>query len=363
VKQVCLLCERVAADSNLFCQEIYCPTEKSPLILGQGDWLGDIEIVNVVSVTRTATLYEAVQQKQKIFLKVAHPGQEHKERLQREAEFFNNMQGNLRFGHLLPQLLPPYTNTTLKRDVIGKSMVGNHLLYFFLFAHVDAESLRDLLMKNPQLWIQHVGWITQQLATAVGFLHSRQFLHLGLRPECMLIRFDQENIPRLLLVDLGVAATLRDFRSEWVKQMVPPAYTAPELLDPNYTADMRTDVYGVGQVLYEMLIGESMYVHNLQSDATVIEAVQHNKRVRMNRMEDVPQVAQIALSATAGLTEWENRPKDLRIVGRQLQDLFDAVPEEKKSRLPRRRTIYTAALALLVIVALIVFALLSPFGV
>lgn len=362
MKQVCLLCERVAADSNLFCQEIYCPTEKSPLILGQGDWLGEIEIVNVVSVTRTATLYEAMQQKEKVYLKVAHPGQEHKERLQREAEFFNNTQGNLRFGYLLPQLLPPYTNTTLRRDVIGKSMVGDHLLYFFLFAHVEAESLRDLLMKNPQLWVQHVGWITQQLSAVVGFLNSRQFLHFGLRPECILIRFDKENIPRLLLVDLGVAATLSDFHNNWIRQIVPPAYTAPELLDVNYQPDIRTDVYGVGQVLYEMLVGQAMYAHRYQSDTDVIEAVQNNQRIRMNRMEDVAPTAEIAINTTAGLAEWKNRPKDLRVVSRDLQRLFGGVPEEKKSRMPRRRTVYATAIALLAILILILVALFLPLG-
>jgi serine/threonine protein kinase len=241
-------------------------------------------------------------------------------------------------------------------------MVGEHLLYFFLFAYIEAEPLRDLLMKNPQLWIQHIGWITQQLTAAVGFLHSKQFLHFAVRPESILVRFDKENVPRIVLVDLGIATTMRDYQSTWVGQIVPPAYTAPELLDRNYQPDLRTDVYGVGQVLYEMLVGQSMYVHRLQSDAAVLEAVQNNRRIRMNRIEDVDDTAQIAINTTAGLSEWENRPKDLRTVGSKLQRIFGDVPEEKKSRLPRRRTIYAAALALLVIVILILVAIFFPLG-
>ncbi len=357
MKQVCLRCERVAADGNLFCQEIYCPTEKSPTTLGQGDWLGDIEIVTVVSISRTATLYEAVQQKQKLFLKVAHPGPVHKERLQREAAFLNSMQGNLRYGHLLPQLLPPYVNTTLSRDVIGKSMVGDHLLYFFLFTYIEGEPLRDLLMQNPQLWIQHIGWIAQQLTMVTGFLHSRQFLHFGLRPECLLIRFDGENIPRLLLIDLGIAATIRDFELGWAEAIVPPAYTAPELLGRYNQPDIRTDVYGVGQVLYELLIGQSMYTHRLQSDAEVAEAVRDQKSVRMNRMEDVADVAKIALDAVAGIDEFENRPKDMRALGKQLQTIFGNVPEEKTSRWPKKRTLYVIGGAILAILLLILIGL------
>lgn len=357
MKQVCLLCERVAADGNLFCQEIYCPTEKSPTTLGQGGWLGDIEIVTVVSVTRTATLYEAVQQKQKIFLKVAHPGPVHKERLQREAAFLNNMQGNLRYGHLLPRLLPPYVNTTLGRDVIGKSMVGGHLLYFFLFAYIDGEPLHDLLLQNPQLWIQHVGWIAQQLTMVTGFLHSKQFLHFGLRPASLLVRFDSENIPRIVLIDLGIAASMQDFELSWVEAIVPPAYRAPELLGRYNQPDIRTDIYGVGQVIYELLIGQSMYTHKLQSDAEVVEAIRDQQSVRMNRMEDVANVAKIALDSVAGIYEFENRPKDMRALGKQLQTIFGNVPEEKTSRWPQKRTLYIIGGAILAILFLIFFSL------
>lgn len=52
MKQVCLLCERTALDNNLYCQEIYCPAEKSPNILDYGEWIGDIEIIKPITILR-----------------------------------------------------------------------------------------------------------------------------------------------------------------------------------------------------------------------------------------------------------------------------------------------------------------------
>ena len=42
MKRVCLYCERTSPDSNVFCQETYCPSEMSPYIFDYGEWLGDI---------------------------------------------------------------------------------------------------------------------------------------------------------------------------------------------------------------------------------------------------------------------------------------------------------------------------------
>ena len=66
MKQVCLLCERTSPDNNLYCQETYCPAEMSPNILDYGEWLGDIEIVKPVMILRSAVLYEATHQNQKV---------------------------------------------------------------------------------------------------------------------------------------------------------------------------------------------------------------------------------------------------------------------------------------------------------
>ena len=92
MKQVCLQCGRVSGGGDLFCQETYCPCEMSPTILDTGDWFGDIEVVKPIIVLRSAALYEATHQKKKVYMKVAHPGAENKERLKREAEFLQSLQ-------------------------------------------------------------------------------------------------------------------------------------------------------------------------------------------------------------------------------------------------------------------------------
>ncbi len=355
MKQVCLLCERTSSDNNLYCQEIYCPAEMSPNILGYGEWLGDIEIIKPIIVLRAAVLYEATHQKEKVLLKVAHPGQENKERLKREAEFLATMQLSKEQNKFLPLLLPPYVDAKLNQEPYGKTMLKEHLLYFCLFEHFEGEPLRDILTENPQLWINHISWLIISLASPIAFMHSKDIYHLGLNPESVLVRFDDEpNVPRILLFDLGIVSNTSEMKQHWYP-FSHPAYMAPELVNaqiiqPNY----RTDVYGLGLVLYELLVGEPAFTFKLRSDIEVKRAVQRNQRIRMNRIEDVNDVAQIALQAVD--EQIIRRQQDAVVINQQLSQIFGPVPGKKKSRWPSLKQILVVVAALLAIAFLVAVA-------
>jgi serine/threonine protein kinase len=348
MQQVCLQCERTSPDANLYCQETYCPAEMSPIILGYGEWLGDIEIVKPVMVLRSAVLYEATHHKNRVFLKVAHPGRENAERLKREADFLKKIQFSRQRSPYLPILRPPYVTTTLDIDTVGKTMLGDHLLYYYMFEHIDAEPLRDVLTKNPQLWLNHVGWVVISLSYGVAVMHHQGLLHCALSPDSVLIRFDEKmNVPRVLLFDLGVVSDNKNFAANWSPDFIMPAYTAPEMtnstmLQPNYA----TDVYGLGLILYEMLIGKPPIAYRLRSDPEIIDAIRRNQRVKMSR-EDAQAVAQLTLNAVH--PQIAQRPADAAAFAQTLMkdQLFGKVPPEPKSRRPKLNNILVVIAALL----------------
>jgi len=360
MKQVCLLCDRTSSDSNLYCQETYCPAEMSPNILDYGEWMGDIEIVKPVIILRTAVLYEATHNKETVFLKVAHPGAENKERLKREAEFLQKIQLEGNQNEFLPILLPPYANTTVKEDAYGKAMLKGHLLYFFMFEHVEGEPLRDILTKNPQLWVNHLGWIVVSLATAVDFIHAQGLYHFGISPDTLLVRFETSeekyDVPHILLFDLGVASDDQNLNFHWHSFFVPPAYTAPEILNIRHIRPNRaTDVYGLGLTLYELLIGEPAFTYKLHSDAEVMQAITLNRRIPMNRVEDVQKIANIASQATN--QDPARRQQETILLAHQLLENLGQMPGPKKSRWPSLNTILIIIGGLLAIAFLIAVAI------
>ena len=343
MKQVCLYCERMAPDDNLWCQELYCHAELSPTLLDYGEWLSDIEIIKSVAVLRSSVLYEATQNNKKIYIKVAHQGEKNKEKLKREASFLKEQQLNGKQDKMLPKLLPAYLNASLEHYYYGKAMFQGQLLYFYLFEYFSGEPLRDVLLKNPQPWFNHVGWISISLASVIAYLHDHGLFHLCLTPDTILIQFDKKNIPRILLFDLGAISNNNNIHYNWDPLFIMPSYTAPELIQ-SFAPVQATDVYNIGLILYEMLIGEPPITSKFQSDKNVYTRVLKHRLKKMDR-PDLERIAEIASTAVNKLPE-KRQPKII-VLADELTQVFGEVPNPLLSQWPTLHTIGIAIAAIL----------------
>ncbi|MDZ4159084.1 MAG: protein kinase, partial [Anaerolineaceae bacterium] len=270
MKHICLRCNRISVDKNLWCQEKYCPAENATGIFDNGEWFGDIEIIEPLAILRSAIIYKAQRRNEYIFLKVANHGCE--EKLKREAIAF--LQLAQRSQHpLLPVLLSAHIQGSVANFPYGWTVTHGAVKYYSLFRFVEGDILRNILLKNPQPWYQDAGWIVVSIADAIHYLHSVGKLHLCVSPEHILVRFDKQGIPRPMLLDLGVGDDGQNIHSLWNSSFTPAAYTSPEILDPNGKVGQATDVYGLGLIFYEMLAGHPAYEYKLIKDETVQAAV------------------------------------------------------------------------------------------
>jgi serine/threonine protein kinase len=333
MKRTCLRCERSSPANTLFCHDVHCPAERSPAIFEAADRIGDIEIVRPITSLRSATVYEALQQGQPVCMKIAHPGVDHRDRLMREALFLRTLVGEKKQRYpTLPTLLPPYVTTTVEDDAFGTTMFGRELLHYYLFEVVDGQALDELLIQQPQWWVNHVGWLSIELAMTINTLHLKGLYHFGLSPASVLVRFDQNPFaPHIVLCDLGIASNTTDLSVDWYPDFVEPTYLAPELVS---TADgsqvgVHTDVYGLGLVLYEMLVGEPVFATAIATDTQAIEAVRRDARTRMSRVEDVSPVAEIASRAASASVS--QRPATAADLVEELVPLVGEAPVRKKS--------------------------------
>lgn len=366
MQQHCLICRRTAPDANLYCEQTYCPGELSPLILEAGEHIADIEIVRPVTILRSAAVYAGVRQGEPVFVKVAHQGAGHRERLKREAELCAVAQVKQVAAPFLPALLPVNLLKTGKQETYGKTMLAGRLVYYFVFAYVEAESLRDLLRKQPQPWTSHIGWISIGVATAIAYLHRRRVYHFSLTPESVLVSFDPEppNVPRILLVDLGLCSLTDNLADTWYTDFLAPAYTAPELIDERrrlaknsgqqIPPNAQVDVYALGLLLYEMLIGAPPIPDLLRGDEAIFALAVRGPQAPMDR-DDVRPIAELARQCTD--VQMSKRLPDPAAFGQQLMAVFGAIPAApKQSRRPSQRTIYMVAGAVLAVAFLLALA-------
>lgn len=143
-----------------------------------------------------------------------------------------------------------------------------------------------------------------KICEAVSFAHQRGIIHRDLKPKNILI--DSDGRPHI--VDFGLAKPTNDWPAESFTQsgafVGTLAYAAPEQLQADPSAiDVRTDVYALGVLLYEMLAGRPPYAAT-GSMAEIVRAIQEIEPVPPSRFapldDDLDAIVLTALAKDPG---------------------------------------------------------------
>jgi serine/threonine-protein kinase len=124
-------------------------------------------------------------------------------------------------------------------------------VYYIVMAYVEAGSLKDMVSQGP-MDIEYANSIAAQLADALHHAHQRGLIHRDVKPNNVLMSRDG----RPLLTDFGIAKALHESAglTRTGMSIGTPEYMAPEQIQ-GQKVDGRTDIYALGIVLYEMLVG------------------------------------------------------------------------------------------------------------
>lgn len=121
---------------------------------------------------------------------------------------------------------------------------------YIVMDYMEHGSLRRYLREVGRLSLSEAVRIAYEVALALKELHSMGMLHLDLKPENILFKDKDRRV--IKLGDLG-ASRIYTGHSVEISQFS-LAYSAPEVLMSKAASD-RADIYSLGLILYEMLMG------------------------------------------------------------------------------------------------------------
>ncbi|HMY57940.1 MAG TPA: serine/threonine-protein kinase [Pseudomonadota bacterium] len=227
--------------------------------------IGNYRLVREIGRGGMGTVYEAEHErvKNRVAIKVLHP------------EYCKDPQIVARFRQE-----PMAANLTRHAGIthVFESDVLPDGTPYLVMEFLDGQSLRMRLRKArgglPQLQVIR---FARQLADALGAAHSKKIIHRDIKPEnIMLVRDDA--VPggeRAKVLDFGIAVVAEDASlsmssssntqiktSPFASLLGTAIYMAPEqcLESGRAVVDEKTDVYGLGIVIYESLCGQAPFV-------------------------------------------------------------------------------------------------------
>ncbi|HEY7482106.1 MAG TPA: protein kinase [Gemmatimonadales bacterium] len=126
---------------------------------------------------------------------------------------------------------------------------------FYVMPYVQGESLRSRLNRETQLPVGDAIRVAAEIAAGLDYAHRQGVIHRDIKPDNVLFHDG-----RALVADFGIALAWADGdgRGRLTRSGVSlgtPQYMSPEQASGEHKLGPRSDVYSLGAVLYEMLIG------------------------------------------------------------------------------------------------------------
>ena len=157
---------------------------------------------------------------------------------------------------------------------------------FYVMPLVRGETLRERLTRDKQLTIDDAVHIVRQVAGALDFAHRQGVIHRDIKPENILVQDGEA-----LLADFGIALAVRGAAEARLTgtglSIGTIQYMSPEQAAGERDIDARSDIYSLGAVAYEMLVGEPP-VTGLTARAMIAKLMTEMPASPRTRRSDVP---------------------------------------------------------------------------
>jgi serine/threonine protein kinase/tetratricopeptide (TPR) repeat protein len=156
------------------------------------------------------------------------------------TRFLREIQIAARLHH--PHILPLYDSD----QVDG--------LVYYVMPYIEGDTLRQRLAREHQLPVNDALQIAREVADALSYAHGANVVHRDIKPANILI-----DSGHALVADFGIAKALGTGDSTTGHIVGTPAYMSPEQVEGLEKLDGRTDIYALGCVLFEMLVGAAPF--------------------------------------------------------------------------------------------------------
>src|ERR1700676_5345416 len=214
-------------------------TTQITMTLHSGDQLDHYRIEALVARSGMASIYRGtdIRNGRQVAIKIPHP------EVESDPALFDRFHREEEIGKVLdhPGVMKVFADEDRSR-------------VYMVMEWVDGRLLRKILDEEHKLPPERAVHLALRILDALEYIHSRGVAHRDLKPENVMV----DNNDNIKLIDFGMPANAKSRRLTFAKlsqTMGTPDYISPEQVKGK-RGDVRSDLYALGVMLYEMLTGK-----------------------------------------------------------------------------------------------------------
>jgi eukaryotic-like serine/threonine-protein kinase len=168
---------------------------------------------------------------------------------------------------------------------------------FLTMEFVEGEALSSRLARDGALPLDVVLTLTDGICAGLSAAHEAGIVHRDLKPDNVMIANDG----RVVVTDFGIARALSGTESTATVGLTlgTPAYMAPEQVEGAKDLDARADIYALGAMLYECLVGAPAWSGDSVWSLASARLLKPPPDPRVRRADLPPSVAELVLRCMA----------------------------------------------------------------
>lgn len=135
---------------------------------------------------------------------------------------------------------------------------------YMVMEYLEGADLAQILERDGVLSVEDAALYVIQACEAVAEAHSHGIVHRDLKPANLFLAQQPDGSVRIKVLDFGiskVAETQKDHSLTRTSSMMgSPLYMSPEQMRSTRNVDLRTDIWALGVIFYEMVTGSLPFI-------------------------------------------------------------------------------------------------------
>ena len=160
-------------------------------------------------------------------------------------------------------------------------------LVYFVMAYIPGDNLAKRLHERGAMVVDDVRRIVRDVGDALAYAHERGVVHRDIKPDNILL---DEGSGRPMVTDFGIARAVSDGDNRLTATGIAigtPTYMSPEQAAGDREIDGRSDLYALGVVAYQMLVGRPPF-EATSTPAMLVKHLSERPAPIEQRRSDVP---------------------------------------------------------------------------